>query len=858
MRIQLESPQSSGHTNFRPAIDDDVLMDDEIVAASPEQEQEQVDDGDVQSEEGAVVSDERLAVLGITTSEQLIQRLKSKDDIDEQGKSKIYVALSAFRDTRVPIAKKTFLLADWVLEAIVKNAKELPNYKLIDTEMDPKVLAELLIHEDYWKLLVWCVESKNLEPADLVMLANKHPLPALLQSYVYFWQEDSARELMQDELVGGNGESVLAFLNTLKAARTSKQVYQLDLLNQCLASWLSASPLPDLYVELREDPHTDLPLDLQLSQYLTLLGLVLALWLSEATKVNNGKKVQDFFLAELLPLHAQALWWLQNGSSKWPTLLLQYRAIINRTSFQSLVASDHSGGTPAAVLQAVAEHKSKSVHIFLSTYLSQLCVHHTDKQPSKSGSAWVREGEWRQELFQSFVSPAIESTLSSIDGQASDDRLLLVTSLHLLFQSATRWNLHFTDEAQSWRSLLEKAVDTVLVWQGGSHALFALPGVSPYDAKDAFQSACAKTLDLIHQLDESVLDKERRTRVIVAALDRRLHDSDTPCEIDRLLTALCGTSIKSRRVVEYVQSCQDALDAAILKAKTPRATTTVDLLLKSEIFHERYWQKSLGVAVRDFISADEAIQLLTSSNLMMEKRCADVQAAASSRKRKLGAGLGDDTGSADQLFALAIVRVYFSCALLSHITIHKPAIEAAQACLSSIQTDVICKHLAWTLSSNADDKCDALATALLKLHESIQQLALACGKEEQEGESTWSKLASQWDLDLGACRPALSILVTQTSSHRKELLLQAYMSVLHLIARGMERQSNTPFDSLLSDSSTLFLLSDAGSSKLFQSASQLIPVNALDIPYLQGCDDIHLDQPAVWNLIGSPYLPIFE
>lgn len=801
--MRLESPQNSGDTPFEGG---QAIAELDIMELDSDVDEDSLVE-DVEEADGSRFRIPKLSALGITTSEELIKRLKGREGAGEV--SKLLVAQSAYREVVVPIAKKELLISDWILDVICKDAKEEVKRELLDLR--------------YWQLLIKCTEA--MEECDLVAIANRHSIPDLLFAYSLAYASDQLERT----------NAVQSF-EIITSARTSKQAMSIDTLNQCLKAWLS-----QMGASRDNNART--------SVVYGCLRIVVQLWCTELDRGSNIKKASQFFLAELLPVYSELLWKLDHSSNRKVCFTdatdnlneVVVRSLLHRISYDSLYGPEQLVETQEKVLQAMRNSDSTFSLLFPSVFLAQLCLHRKERSPSgamrkRDDTLYVVEREWRKNLLTSFIAPTVDiittSVKESFDGDTCSPQVH-VESLGVLLRTVEVRELAYADEDNQWGRRFAQIARYVL----DRHSEAVRDAVS----HGTHQRTCLEVLSKVHEMDETVIVGDLREAAILCTLDH-------PASKGGLLDSLCSSSMKSRQVAGFVDTCMAVLERAVTQDEaSPLASKR---LIKVALFDGAYWKRSLGVALQNFVSPDQCMEMLDSTHARLQLRLSRLLSSSpKKRKRK-------EEQSA-HLYALAVVDIYFASQLLAHLAIPAPLYASALDKVSSLHKDVIGVGLAWALSQQKDPQADAIASALLVLHETLQELCSQCGASAGDMGSTWVQLASRLDDELDAHLEVLHAILTNASMHSDELRVQVHLNVIKRLERDVLRGQVSPYGHMVNAENGRFgFLTD-------------MDINDF-LPSLQACDSppsIHwlhsLDKSTdlvlnLWDIVLSQHLATFE
>jgi hypothetical protein len=861
MRVRLESPRDSGETYFTPAEGAgtaDILMEDRVLEVD--------DDGApiMEENDNQVDSTSTLTLqdMNINTSEELIKRLKGKGDSREEGDSKLDVARAAFNDTVVPVAKKEVLLLDWLLDTIVKDSK--------DTESNaatPLLRAETKkpsTSGGYWTLLGLC--SRNIEPIDLAALANRYAIPSLLQAYSSVFRACQSLPVNRRRGEPTVNHMVAQFFGDLVSAKTSKQALSIDTLHQCLDSWFGI--LNDWSSEESDSVERSTA-----ESHEKILKIILDFWCTEVKRGSNNRKAFQFICDQFLPKYSRLLFYLARKEDHtfssaicgaYNFELLQ--TFLHRLSYECLCSPDNLSETQGIFLEAIRKSDSVFALYLPALILSQTCSKRDERLPTaisrrKDDFSIVQQNEWKESIFQSLVSPAINIIITDTTKETTQEDVsglqVHVESLEALLQASLGCKIYFFDDDNRWGKLLINVVKFILA----QYRKAARDGKS----KSKAQVACLDVLLEIHQIDETIITGSLRNEVILCALDR-------PASKDGLLDLLCKTSMKSREVASFVASLMDTTEMAVENAARQKGVISEfgwldrskgisQSLVTTAPLDRKYWQRTLGVAIRDFISPGQTVEMLSKIQARLLNRFSDVYDSSMKKRKRSSdvAGTAPRTPEREQALALAVMDTYFACQILSHFSIAKPIHQEALERLQLVQEEGIEKCLSWGLDHKTDKSSDSLLGAVLVLHDTIQNLCEGCRVEEHdEASRVWGQAASKWDKNIDLQLPAFQDILSDKHKRLPELRIQIHLSVIKRIERALLRNETSAFNSLLrgEEDGGFGVLSEMD-FKGFEGygAEEKVP-----IPSAQWLHGLDKDEArfVLWDMILSQHLTTFD
>ncbi|UZJ52729.1 hypothetical protein CBS101457_002049 [Exobasidium rhododendri] len=875
MRVRLGSPQDGGETPFDQAAGTrvaDVLMEDRLL---------EVEIDDVEGIEDSNTEDDRRPVytlldFRINTSEELVRRLKGKADGGQEGDSKLNVAKAAFSDTVVPVAKKEVLLLEWLLDVLVKDAKDL-ELKLDRHASLGQVGPPAKV--EYWTLLALC--SRKVEPVDLAALANRFAAPSLLLVLCSDFKACQQFPVKKDE--GGPTVDVMLteLMEALVEARTSRQALSIDTIHHCLSSWFAIlySREYENGNETRETLHGWRYADQDgrrrnsAKSHEKILKIILDLWCIEVKRSANHKKAIQFFCDQFLTTSSRLLYYLKGKvnptspsaiSNVYDFPLLQ--TLLHRVSYECICIADHFPSTQQKVLEAIRNSESAYSLHFPSLYIQQICAEREERQPKIAArrndhTSLIQEKEWKDGMLQSFIGPAIEIIIEGTVRETCEEEgsglRIQVESLKALLQAVSTCGMYLYDEENRSASLLAKIVKFTL-----SQYRRASTDTGLEMEKNEIQLACLDVMLEVHRLDESILIGDLRYGVIVCALDR-------PAIKDGLLDLICNTSMKSREVVALVRSILETIElsAGVVSSQSSTNADSAwqtstkgvsETFVTTALLDRKFWQRTLGVAIRDFISPEQTMELLDTLQTRLLRRFSDVY-SVSTRKRKRVDGVAEGEAQRGQMHNLAIMDTYFACQLLGYLSIPRPVHQEAQEKLQSLQVEGIEACLVWGLEGKADPRNDSLTTAVLVLHDSVQQLCNERATEEyDQANQSWLKAATKWDTTMDDRKTAFQSIVSGADQRLPELQIQVHLSIIKRVERAMQRNESSVFTQLLAngEGGNFEILSEIDFGSMGEQRKEGdVPFSSAQWLHGLGKNDCIL---VLWDVILSQHLATFE
>lgn len=629
-----------------------------------------------------------LAAVGIHTSEELIRTLKKADA--DSDKEKIDIARTAWLDCVTPIPRKADLLLDWILSVLSKDVKLFERRNVNKTVGDNDIQASHFGDKRFWHLANDILSTLNdVETQRLLSHQSFFPLLFALGG-----------EILRSKDIHGFEQVLpasLAVLSSLFRSRSSSHTISIDMVLSSMADWL--------HIISWAFGHQTLQRQNPVKHIAPLVQMLTQIWVELLHKPSNVSRSASAFEEFLFVPFAQALKWVNDSddSTKSPqtaeyfTLL---RSSLMRISHECLILVKPLGefGSYVAEKAKSLPDEESRLHI-LPIFLAQQCADALQRH-AKPRSTFQEEANIRQSMFFMTFCPFVS----------------------LLIQSKSNLNLRL----RSLKSLLDIAEDKSLYVSSVKHhvkeentaetyitqiVLFLMTIVeeprTKYDT--TIYDLVLRNFSVLHKGDPDIITSSQWVKI----LSTIAHYPATPTTYD-LLQARCASSARARTMDSFIEQLYEAIGERC-KEHDAGTSETLELLsvkvVQSNILQKRFWEKELGVALNNFTSSEQSLDMLRSASakvISSYQALPDDERAGQQRKQRT-----------NQLFSTAIASFYLTMLVIQYIPIPAPIQADAMHLIETFYQEVVEPAILQGLNKPSNSNTASLGASAFALTQSL-------------------------------------------------------------------------------------------------------------------------------------------